>query len=1237
MSVRWNIRIGKCFHQLNALVYLCALSSLPAQTTSSSPGHLQSQPLTRHSQASHPTVFEKHSAEATSVHFVHPFNTDHPKSYLYYESYTTGGIAIGDINQDQKPDLFFAGAPVSNALFEQVDPFHFTNTTAKRLPPHPNQWATGSTMVDIDQDGDLDIYVCNYDSPNLLFINEGPDQPMSEQAASFKINIVDACLMPSFADYDHDGDLDLFLLTNRYVKPGGRPPRPPIGIQNGKPFILPAYEKFYYLRQTGPSSYTAEATGRPDRLFRNNGDGTYSEVSSESGIGAPGHGLSATWWDFNSDGWVDLYVANDYTDPDHLYRNNGDGTFTDVIAEVMPYTSWSSMGANCGDLNNDGRMDFMVADMAATTHFKRQIAMGEMGDRLWFLENAWPRQVSRNTLFINTPAGRFLETSFLAGLAATDWTWAIQLADYDNDGRLDVFTTNGTSRMFTDADHPITLAMMIGKTEEDLWKEEPFFKEPNLAFKNLGDMRFEEIGAQWGLNHVGMSYAAAHGDLDGDGDLDLVTADLDEPIAIYENHSTGHRVIIQLKGTSGNTHGVGAMIELSAAQSGTQVRWVHPVRGYMSSNEPITHFGLGDDTTIDRLVVTWPNGARQVFTHLPGNRRYVITEAEGTDEALPSPNQELPLWAERSDDLGLVFKHEEAGFDDRQRQPLLPAMHSRLGGGMAWGDANGDGLEDLYLAGAAGQAGALFLQTGQGSFTKDTSNQVVFNSHRRHEDMAALWLDSEGDGDLDLLVTSGGVECNPNDPILHDRLYLNNGQGRLTVAPKGMLPPLATSSSCAVATDFDQDGDLDVFIGGRVIPGRYPETPSSRLLRNDQGQWVDVTEEVAPGLRKVGMVTSALWSDLNGDGLIDLMVALEYGAIQLFKQQGQRLVHQTKVSGLSGHHGWWNALQGADVDQDGDIDILAMNAGLNTKYGEPTTTSPISLFYGAMDATRRPRLIEAYWEAGTLFPIRGRATVGSIMPWVDQKFPTYRDYARASLQDIYPQEMLNQAQRLEANQLASGLWINRGDGTFDWKAFPRMAQTSPGYGVMVSDVDGNGRMDFFASQNQYSREPATGLWRGGIGCMGHFDDNSQLNLHTSQKTGWMVPGDGKGLTLCDANLDGWPDLAVAQNNDRLLLFENQAEGDHQPLCIALKGTQGNPHGVGAQLSILQKGRKGALHEIYAGSGYLSQSTPRIYVQRPENGFAVEVRWPDGSRSEHAFSKATENLITLAHPGLNLQP
>ena len=372
-----------------ALTYYIMAVKPVAQPSPSPQGHLQSQPLTRPSQASHPTLFEKHSAEATGVHFVHPFNTDHPKSYLYYESYTTGGIAIGDINQDQKPDLFFAGAPVSNALFEQVDSLNFANTTATRLPPHPNDWATGSTMVDIDQDGDLDIYVCNYDSPNLLFINEGPDLPMSEQAAPFKINIVDACLMPSFADYDRDGDLDLFLLTNRYVKPGGRPPRPPIGIQNGKPFILPAYEKFYYLRQTGPKSYTAEATGRPDHLLRNNGDGTYSEVSSESGIEAPGHGLSATWWDFNSDGWVDLYVANDYTDPDHLYRNNSDGTFTDVIAEVMPYTSWSSMGANCGDLNNDGRMDFMVADMAATTHFKRQIAMGEMGDRLWFLENAW--------------------------------------------------------------------------------------------------------------------------------------------------------------------------------------------------------------------------------------------------------------------------------------------------------------------------------------------------------------------------------------------------------------------------------------------------------------------------------------------------------------------------------------------------------------------------------------------------------------------------------------------------------------------------------------------------------------------------------------------------------------------------------------------------------------------------------------------------------------------------------
>jgi len=1192
---------------------------------------LQNRPLLQAPPYDGATLFETMTGEATGLNFTHPFEDSHPLSFLYYASSTCGGIAIGDINQDQRPDIFLAGAARPSALYEQDRTWHFTETTQMRLPTHANAWSTGAAMVDVDQDGDLDIYVCQYDSPNLLFLNQGPNEPMVEAANDFGLNLTDACMMPAFADYDRDGDLDVFILTYRYVRPGGRPTKPPIGISNGRPFVLPAFEKYYYLRQTGPSSYTADTAGRPDRLYRNNGDGTFTEVSQEAGITEAGHGLSATWWDYNADGWIDLYVANDFTDPDHLYRNNGDGTFSDVIAEVMPYTSWSSMGADCSDLNNDGLLDFMCADMAATTHFKRHLAMGEMGDRLWFLENAWPRQVSRNTVFVNTGTDQFLETGFFSGLSASDWTWAVKLGDYDNDGRVDVFTTNGSSRMFTDADHPISLAMMIGKTEEDLWKDQKAFRENNLAFRNLGSMQFEATGPAWGLDHLGMSYAAAHGDLDGDGDLDLIVANLDEPVSVYQNHAKGHRVLIDLVGKQSNTKGLGAIIKINSMGAGTQSRLVNPMTGFMSCNTTTTHFGLASDQTIDSLSVLWPSGITQHLGPLESNQHYTI--AEPSDTHAIQEDVGPTLFKEQAEALGLQLAHREQAFDDRQRQPLIPAMHSRLGSGLAWGDANGDGLDDLYVGGPSGQPGSLFLQDGRGHFTKDTMNQVVFSAHRRHEDMAALWLDCEGDGDFDLLVTSGGVECNPGDPILQDRLYLNNGQGRLTVAPAGRMPSEASSSGCATAADVDGDGDLDLFIGGRVVPGNYPATPRSRLLINRQGTFEDLTEQWAPALREAGMVTTALWSDINLDGRIDLVIALEYGPVQLWLNQGTTLELASAGSAMQSHHGWWNALESADVDSDGDMDIIALNAGLNTKYGRPSSQAPIRLFAGPMDSSRRPRLIESYVYQQKLLPIRGLATASASMPWLREKFPSYRHFAEADLTQIYPQSYLDEAVQLKATHLSSGLWRNEGEGRFKWIEFPSAAQIAPGFGMVISDVNGDGQLDFFAAQNQYSREPETGIWRTGIGLAGSFDSQGRLELIPATQSGIIIPGDGKAMTLCDANQDGWPDLAVLQNNDRLLLLQQTRTHGTQPLCLKLQGMPGNPHAIGARVTLHTKEGPHRAHEIRAGSGYLSQSISSIYVKRPGAPFEITVQWPEGKETQHAFQTAASQSLEIIHPDL----
>ena len=1178
------------------------------------------------------TLFERLSASQTNIDFANVMDMNHPKNYLNYAGSVCGGIAIGDINGDDLPDLYLVNAPDSNKLYLQESPFVFKDATEFFGTSGEDRWGAGTAMADIDNDGDLDIYVCNYDAPNQLYLNQGPDAPFTEVASAYGLDMVDASIFPAFADYDNDGDLDVFVLTYRYVRPGGRPPKPPVGFKNGRPFILSDFEKYYHLRQTGPNSYTADTCGRPDRLFHNNGNGSFTDVSAEAGITENGHGFSATWWDYNSDGQVDLYVGNDFTDPDHLYRNNGDGTFTDVLAEVMPYTTWSSMGADCADLNNDGRLDFISADMMATTHYKWHISNGEMGDRRWFLENVWPRQTSHNTLFLNTGTEQFMEVAFLANLAATDWTWAIKLADFDNDGRVDVFTTNGASRMSTDADMPISLSMLIGKTEWDLWKDTPPLKEQNLAFKNHGDLVFEDVSKAWGLNHVGMSYGAAYGDLDGDGDLDLVTADLNESIGIYRNNSlSGNRITVRLQGTQSNRYGLGAIVRVESNNLGTQIRQLNPMTGFLASNEPSLHFGLGAEDHINKLTVNWPSGIQQEFNKLKTNQQYVITESD-TQQAKPPNKTSQTFFTEMSHQLGLHFKHQETFFEDRQRQPLLPSKHSQLGGGMAWGDVDGDSDEDVYLAGASGQPGALYLQTNPGTFESDTKNQALFNSHSRHEDMAPLWLDIDLDGDLDLFVSSGGVECNPGDPILNDRLYLNNGQGKFTLATEDVLPRIPISSGPAVASDFDADGDLDLFIGGRVVPGQYPTIPESRLLRNNAGYFEDVTDQLAPGLRNVGMVTSALWSDTDSNGSPDLMLTLEWGPVKCFANRDGRLLDETEKRMLAGHLGWWNAITGADVDLDGDTDYVVLNVGLNTKYKEATPSNPAVLLYGSMDQTNRPYLIEVHKGDQGYLPVRGLSFAGSVMPWLREKFPTYRKFASSKLNEIYPTNKLNTARQYIANHFESGVLLNDGAGSFTWSALPRLAQASPGFGSVVSDFDGNGQLDFHGVQNFYTREPETGLWRGGIGFSGTFDSDGVFQMQDFKQTGFQVGGDGKGLAITDLNEDGWPDLVATQNNDRLMAFVNNAVSGSKPLQIKLKGHKGNPHGTGSQVTILHTNGRTEIREVYAGSGYLCQSSPTLFTASPDKIQKISVRWPDGSRSNIGEDQVTNPLQVVQPSG-----
>ena len=1175
-------------------------------------------------------MFVRLSPERTGVRFENRFDWDTPRRNLYQHGFAGGGVCVGDYDGDGLPDLYLVSQVGRDSLLRQVGDLRFEDVTDSAGLRGGGDWGTGSVFADVDGDCDLDLYVCNYDAPNLLYVNQG-DGTFTEQAALAGLDVHGASVMAGFADYDLDGDLDMYLLTNRlYPGAGADTPRTTRdGGRLGKVVMAPESAEAFAIQTrnvNGEMQTFIIKAGQRDRLYRNNGDGSFTDVSGEAGISGNHPGLSASWWDFDGNGLPDLYVCNDFWDADRLYRNNGDGTFTDVLEQTVPHTPWFSMGSDIADVNNDGLMDLLAADMSATTHFMSKIMMGDMNESRWFLESATPRQYMRNALYLNTGTDRFMEVAYLANLASTDWTWSVKFGDLDNDGWVDLFVTNGTANHSFDPD--LTRRLRAATRQQDraglrdpvarseqLWElyraVEPR-REANMAFRNMGDLRFEDTGSAWGLAHVGISFGAVLADLDRDGDLDLVVNNVDDPVGIYRNDlATGHGILIRLRGVASNRDGIGAMVTVTTA-AGMQVRYLSPTRGYMSANEPILHFGMGDDVLV-ALEVRWPSGHVQRFVNLAADRFYVITEPGGPVPqlvAVPARQRDFREVAIESGlDTGSV---RERPYNEYRRQPLLPQKLSQLGPGMAWGDADGDGIDDLFIGGSAGRAGRLFLANGDGSFAEAEPGPWV--AHTQSEDMAPLWLDVDGDGDNDLYVASGSVECRPHDPLLADRLYLNDGTGRFAAAPAGALPDVRESSSVVAAADFDGDGDLDLFVGTRVIPGAYPLTPESHLLRNDGGRFVDVTADVAPGLGGVGLVTAALWSDADGDGRPDLLVATEWGPVSYWHNTGGHLEDLTGPAGLADRLGWFTSITGADLDGDGDTDYVVMNAGLNTKY-HATPQEPAYLFYGDFEGNGRMRLLEAKAHGEEYLPVRGLSCLSTAMPFVWQRTPSYRQFARASVQDIFEPSGLESATVFTATNLESGVLVNQGPaGGVTWQPLPRLAQAAPGYGVAASDFNADGFTDVYCVQNFSWREPETGHWDGGVSVMMHGRGTGELVCVSPARTGLVVTGDARGLAVCDVNSDGRPDVSITRNNDSLLVFRNE-NASGPSFSVRLAGPSGNPTAVGARVTVVYEDGHIQTAEMYAGSGYLSQSSAVLFFGR-QGVREIRVRWPGGAETVH---------------------
>jgi len=1046
--------------------------------------------------------------------------------FTYQYMYNGGGVAVGDINNDGLPDLYFSANQLHNALYLNMGAFSFEDITAHAGVTADSGWNTGVSMVDIDADGYLDIYVCRSGNPsnpdlrkNLLYINN-QNNTFTNRAHDFGLDDAGFSTQAYFYDYDKDGDLDLYLVNHR------------VDFENT---VL-----------LGGNFLAVASPYQTDKLYRNNGNGTFTDVSTAAGIENNAWGLGAAVGDFNNDGWDDVYVTNDFMEPDFLYINNGDGTFSERLKEFIKHTSFYGMGCDIGDVNNDGYDDLVVLDMVSADRVRSKRNMASMStSNFWkMVRRGHHYQFMSNTLQLNNGNGSFSEIAQLAGIAKTDWSWAPLLADFDNDGWQDLFVTNGIKRDVTDNDFRRDIKKVIAEKGstllfDDVMNMIPSTRVQNVIFRNNGDLTFENVGQDWNITESMNSNGAVYADLDRDGDLDLVVNNLDAPASVYENRVVkGQRrdfLQIRLQGPQENKFGIGAKVSLTANGS-TQYQRLAIARGYQSSVEPLLHFGLGASSTVGKLVVDWPDGKQNFLSNISANQMLTIRYADA-QPARFQQNVSTPTFVDITDSLGIHYRHRENAYDDFAKELLLPHKQSQYGPLISTGDINSDGFEDFYVGGAAGYPGSMFVQNQNERF------EVIggpWEHDKASEDLGSLLFDADGDGDLDLYVVSGGNEFPENSPLLQDRLYLNNGKGTFSKTTNS-LPKMFTSGLRVVAGDYDLDGDLDLFVGGRIIPGRYPLPPRSYLLRNDGGKFSDVTESVAPELLTPGLVTDALFTDYDNDGDPDLIVTGEWMSIHVFENTNGAFKDRTQQSGLGHLTGWWFSLASGDFDNDGDIDFIAGNIGKNVKY-KASETEPLQIYCADFDNNGTLDIVLGQYQQGVCYPVRGRECSSEQMSFIKEKFPTYKGFAEASIEKVYSEEELKSALRLEATELRSCFVRNDGNGTFTLHPLPNQAQISPINGMVVLDVNHDGNLDIVTAGNMYGAEVETIRYDSGIGVCLLGNGKGEFSALSFSQSGFFADGDVKQLRSLNLGREKKKVLLVARNNDMLKVFAPLASG-----------------------------------------------------------------------------------------------
>jgi len=1080
-----------------------------------------------------PPLFNHLTPEQTGVTFANTITTNdsmNVQTNVYV--YNGAGVAVGDIDNDGLPDLFFTGNMVSSHLYVNKGNMRFEDIT-EAAGVTTNRWATGATMVDINNDGYLDIYVSvsgparskGSDRANLLFINNG-DRTFKEAAARYGIADTGFATNAAFLDYDGDSDLDLFLLNNSpkdFAR--GAADAHPLGV-----------------RSTSAEGY--------NELYRNNGDGTFTNVSREAGIlRQVGYGLGVVVADLNRDGWPDLYISNDAAPNDVLYINNGDGTFTDKAGTWLKHTSVAGMGVDIADFNNDGWPDIVQMDMlpAALDQQKRMSGYLTYRSRLDREHRGFRDAYDANSLQLSngvTPNGDvvFSDIAHLAGVAATDWSWSALFADFDNDGSKDIFVTNGYPKAPNDLDYQTAVfgARRAGDHRAALrqLRDLRSYRLSNYVFRNNGDLTFSDKTKAWGMSEPGFSYGAAYADLNNDGRLDVVVNNIDAPASIYENtqptEGAPHYLQVKLEGESPNRAGIGSTVILTAG--GQQQSIYHsPYRGFMSTMETLAHFGLGQARRVDTLEVFWPDGRSQSLTDVGVDTLVILKQADATKGTqtiiAPSPGPQAPFQPVEAR-RAVPYRQPEVESLDYDVQPLLPYELSRQGPPVAVGDVNDDGLDDVFIGGAARVPGRLFMQRKDGRFIESVQGQP-WVADRDYDDWGAGFFDANGDGRPDLYVASCGYQHAPVSRWLQDRLYINQGGGRF-VRDSQALPAMLTCTASVAAGDFTGDGRLDLFVGGRLTPRKYPYPTRSYLLRNEGGHFTDVTEEVAPELiQPGGMITAAVWMDFDGDGRLDLVTAGEWMPLQFFRNEGIRFRNVTTALRLDSTRGWWFSLAAGDFNHDGHPDLVAGNVGLNFMY----RTSPESRFgvYAADFIGNRTTDIVLTQEIGaTEYPFFGLARLGPAIYPVALRVPSYASFATASVEQLFGAPELRRALHYQTDTFASVYLQNSGDGTFTSVPLPNLAQIAPIRGVIAHDVDGDGNLDLIVAGNLYGTEPNTppadagnGLWLKGDG-QGHFTPVPAV------ESGFLAPLDVTGLAWLDT--PAGKRVLVANYGDSLRTF-----------------------------------------------------------------------------------------------------